>query len=313
MKKVFVGAMALLVGAVVFLTLFPFGQRTDRSFDAAVSNPAYSERHPTILIDEGHYNAHTATGGFQPFAKLMKNDGYQITQNRGAFTPEALHGADVLVVVNAAGGSNPKLFGINLVPLRKGRREAPAFTNAEIETIRSWVRNGGSLLLIADHFPFGPAAAKLAAAFGVTMHGGFTEVKNQYPDQKDPSAIQYSRENGLLAGHPITDGRFVQERVNRVMSFTGQSLDAPGGTAILKLPPSAVEYVPPPPEFQPRPAGGGQGVALAYERGRVVVLGEAGMLTAQVNDDGHRFGMNVAGLDNRQFVLNVMHWLSHLT
>lgn len=182
----------------------------------------------------------------------------------------------------------------------------------EIETIRSWVRNGGSILLIADHYPFGAAAAKLAEAFGVTMHGGFTEVENQYPDQKDPSAIQYSRQNGLLADHPISNGRSIRERVDRVMSFTGQSFDAPRGSAILKLPPSAVEYVPPPPEFQPRPAGGAQGVAFDYGRGRVVVLGEAGMLTAQVNDDGLRFGMNVAGFDNRQFVLNVMHWLSHL-
>jgi hypothetical protein len=41
----------------------------------------------------------------------------------------------------------------------------------------------------------------------------------------------------------------------------------------------------------------------------VVILGEAAMLTAQVAD-GVAFGMNIPGNDNRQFALNIMHWLS---
>lgn len=48
----------------------------------------------------------------------------------------------------------------------------------------------------------------------------------------------------------------------------------------------------------------------------VVVLGEAAMLTAQVMRrlDGteSKFGMNVPGNHNRQFVLNVLHWLSRV-
>jgi hypothetical protein len=218
----------------------------------------------------------------------------------------------VLVIVNAAGGSNPKLFGINLEPLRKGRREVSAFTESEVETVRAWVRHAGSLLLIADHYPFGTAAAPLAAAFGVTMYGGYTEVAGQYPGQSDPGAIKYSRGNGLLADHPVTTGRSADERVDEVMSFTGQSLDGGHATPILKLPSSAIEYVPPPPEFKPRSAGSAQAVALDYGDGRVVVLGEAGMLTAQVGENGERFGMNLENLDNRQFALNVVHWLSRL-
>jgi hypothetical protein len=211
------------------------------------------------------------------------------------------------MIVNAAGGSNPKLFGINLVPLRKGQRDAPAFSDDEVQTVREWVVNGGSLLLIADHHPFGQASAVLAAALGVTMHGGFTEVSNQYPGQTDPSAIEFSRENGLLGEHPITNGRTPNEAIRRVRSFTGQSLDAPDAAVLLKLPPAAVEYVPP--ATEPRPSGNAQAVAFEYGRGRVVVLGEAGMLTAQMAD-GQRFGMNVEGLDNRQLALSIMHWLS---
>jgi hypothetical protein len=53
----------------------------------------------------------------------------------------------------------------------------------------------------------------------------------------------------------------------------------------------------------------------------VVVLGEAGVLSAQVvtgmpgrqgNQKERRFGMNYPGTDDRQFALNIMHWLSRL-
>jgi hypothetical protein len=61
-------------------------------------------------------------------------------------------------------------------------------------------------------------------------------------------------------------------------------------------------------------AGLAQGVALEFSKGRVVVLGEAAMLTSQVARSGGRvfhFGMSRASMDNRQLALNVMHWLSH--
>ncbi len=54
------------------------------------------------------------------------------------------------------------------------------------------------------------------------------------------------------------------------------------------------------------------GVALQLGRGRVVILGEAAMMTAQISGDGHPFGMNVPGNDDRQLALNILHWLSRL-
>ena len=53
--------------------------------------------------------------------------------------------------------------------------------------------------------------------------------------------------------------------------------------------------------------GGGEG------GGRVVILGEAAMLSAQVGGPNQtKFGMNYPGIDNRQLALNIMHWLSGL-
>ena len=54
--------------------------------------------------------------------------------------------------------------------------------------------------------------------------------------------------------------------------------------------------------------GRAQAIALPFGKGRVVVFGEAAMLTAQERN----FGMNYPGTDDRQLVLNVMHWLSDL-
>jgi hypothetical protein len=55
-------------------------------------------------------------------------------------------------------------------------------------------------------------------------------------------------------------------------------------------------------------------VAVEHGAGRVVVLAEAAMITAQTTrlPDGSllRFGMNRDGIDNRQFALNIMHWLA---
>jgi hypothetical protein len=48
----------------------------------------------------------------------------------------------------------------------------------------------------------------------------------------------------------------------------------------------------------------------------VVVLGEAAVLSAQVvkqpGKEPQRVGMTFPGSDNRQFALNIMHWLSRL-
>jgi len=55
-------------------------------------------------------------------------------------------------------------------------------------------------------------------------------------------------------------------------------------------------------------SGRAQALALLFGKGRAVVFGKAAMLTAQ----NQNFGMNYSGTGNRQFSLNVMHWLTGL-
>ena len=59
--------------------------------------------------------------------------------------------------------------------------------------------------------------------------------------------------------------------------------------------------------------GRSQGLSMRVGKGRVVILGEAAMMTAQTAGTAKlKFGMNRAGNDNKQLALNIMHWLSGL-
>src|SRR5690606_12273551 len=111
----------------------------------------------------------------------------------------------------------------------------------------------------------------------------------------------------VLRDHPIIRGRSPSEQVQRVLTFTGQSLHGPSvATHFLALSDEATERPPGPPQVQREggdvrvnmeygepvsAAGGAQGLAFEVQAGRVVVLGEAGMLRAQRDRNGTRVGM----------------------
>lgn len=319
--------------ASFFLYLFGLGlvayaqqQIVDPDFKTAVERPAYRANGPVVAIDEAHSNFHTAGGQYKPFADLLTKDGYTVRAATRKFQKDAFTGIDVLVIANAlsatASQANPG---------------APAFTDQECDAVRDWVRDGGSLLFISDHAPFGGAAENLARRFGVSMGKGY--AFDRAPGGGVTTQLTFSRENGLLGTHAIIRGRDASEEVKTVRSFTGQSLSIPdGAVALLKLS-AAIREAPTPTDLDAEdsairaegagrePAGShsssaegrAQGIAMSFGKGRIVVLGEAGMFSAQIARIGEgneqrelKFGMNVPGNDDRQFALNVVHWLSGL-
>lgn len=281
-------------------------QVNDPKFDASVAKPTYTDKHPKVLFDEAHRNIHTTAGRYKPFATLITNDGYQVTPNKDTFTSKTLRGYDILVIANA-GSAN----------MRAGNIES-AFTREECDAVYEWVQAGGSLLLIADHAPFGTTAERLSNRFGVDMSKGYTSDEANYAPGGNKGWLVFSRDNQLLGDHPITNGRSDAEKLKRIVSFTGQSLQGPAGSvALLKLSDSAIDRLPPDMKKAVSAKGRAQGVALRCGKGRVVVMGEAAMLSAQVireqgKEPYNPHGMNFPGTDNRQFVLNLMHWLSGL-
>jgi len=301
---------ALIIAAVVVVAAAAFfvlkrDRGYDPSFDASVASPTYHGNGPVVLYDEGHHNAHTAAAGYRPLVELLRHDGYTVRTTNQPFTAEQLRGASMLMLV-AAVGANPT-------------NDSSAYTEAECQAIAEWVGAGGSLLLVTDHWPYGLAARSLGSRFAIHLTGGFVEDPKYHDPERGESHLVFSKENGLLGEHPITRG------LNRVITFTGGSLKGPdGATWLLRLSDSATQRPSGPARVErsggdervmmeygdPRPAGGwAQGIALEFGRGRVVVLGEAGMLRAQKDRSG-LVGMNVPGYDNRQFALNLAHWLS---
>ena len=281
-------------------------QRADNDFDITVGTPAFKENKPIILFDEGHNNFHTTNGLYQPFANLVRNDGYGLKTLANPVTEEALSSSSIYVIANAKGKGD--------------LNDTPAFTEDETEIIKNWVINGGSLLLIADHFPFGSAVENLANKLGIEFQKGIVQDSTFYDKQSnDQSQLEFSKENKLLAENIITDG------VNKVITFTGQSIKCKDSSCIsfLTLSDAAYDMTPNTKVTKdgddtrvevtydnPQSAKGrSQGVALMLGKGKIVCLGEAAMLTAQKNRDDSKVGMN-HNPDNKKLTLNIMHWLT---
>ena len=299
----------LAAACVAGLAIAGFAQQiADPDFDPKVANPAYTKKHPKVFLDEAHHNFHTASGRYKPFADLITSDGYQVIPSKEKFSKKALNGCDVLVISNALGA------------LAMGSPEAsnPAFTEEECDAVRDWVRSGGNLLLIADHAPMGAANENLGLRFGVEMSKGYTgDPANRDEETGSDTFLKYNNDNKLLGDHPITRGRNAGEKISRIIAFTGQSLKGPkDSVAFMKLADTAVDVIPARPgveEKQSSSAGHSQGIAFKFGKGRVVVLAEAGMLSAQLAGPRKmKFGMNRPGIDNRQLALNIMHWLTRL-
>jgi hypothetical protein len=301
-----------LLSAGIAVASCSSGDKVDSRFDTSVARPAYTGDGPRVLFDEGHHNVHRARKSYRPFVQLIESDGYRVAQSTSEIGAAALAGFDVFVIAAALGDND-----VN---------DEPAFEETECDAVRDWVAGGGALLLVVDHFPVGDANERLAARFGVQLQKGAAEDSVHFEPAFDPTHIVFSRENGGLGAHPIVDGRDAATKISRVLTFTGTAVYAESpAVGFLTLTKSA--YARPPQPIVERSGddvivqvgygdpvaipGWSQGLAMEFGKGRVVVLGEAAMLTARLHRfDGRPIGMNTPGYDNRQLALNIMHWLT---
>jgi len=297
--------LAMAIGACA---LNATGAQRVADYAPPAFQPRFAGAVPTVAIDAGHREMHTLTGSYAPLASLLRADGVRVRSLGGApLSAASLHGVDVLVVSNA----RPEGQAEDLVG-----SDAQAFTDAEAEAIQAWVSQGGSLLLVADHYPFGGYVQALAGRFGVRMGVGYVaDAEHANPEAGDDAQILFRRATGGLGEHWITS------RLDTVQSFTGQALRPAKGACLLRLGANAQRFEAVATRqgddvrvtLEPAGSAGGwcQGVAAAHGRGRVVVLGEAAMITAQLDRDGKPFGMQLPGDDNERFALQVVRWLAH--
>jgi hypothetical protein len=283
----------------------PPEQRVDPNFVAAVEQPTFADDRsaPTICIDEAHHNFHTLAGRYAPFAEVLRADGYVVQPSTSAFTSASLRGCDVLVIANALHETNTQSWTLPT---------PSAFTTDEIAAARAWVEAGGGLWLIADHMPFPGAAQDLAHAFGFELANGFAMRSGQPPPDL------FTRDNGGLSDHPVTDGVSPQTRVEQVATFTGQGFRAPADAQPILVFGPGYASLEPTTAWQfdadtPRRDldGWTQGATLELGKGRVAMFGEAAMFTSQVVDDGLPVGLDHPdAIGNTRLLRNLAQWLS---
>ncbi|MFN0214124.1 MAG: hypothetical protein ACKVT2_07695 [Saprospiraceae bacterium] len=291
MKTIF-----LFLGVVCSMELFA-QQVSDTAFVATIQNPKYEPgKGSAIMIDAAHHNFHTLNGRYRPFGKVLQNDGYQLLSNEIPLSQKLLQSCRIYVISNPLDSSN--LNGWQLPT-------PSAFTTTEITALNEWVRSGGRLLLIADHMPFAGAAQALAKSFGFEFSNCFAM------DNRRRSLERFYRSNQTLADNEITRG------VDTVITFTGSAFRIPkGATPILALknysilsPQVAWQFE----ENTPTIASEGlyQGAYLEYGEGKIVVMGEAAMFTAQLTGPNRvPVGLNrPEARQNAQLLLNIIHWL----
>ncbi|MEZ4448045.1 MAG: hypothetical protein R3B09_01115 [Nannocystaceae bacterium] len=283
-------------------------QVANPDFEVAIADPAFSAERageaapPRVCVDEAHHNFHTVDGRYAPFAAVLRADGLRVVASTAPFTAEALAACDVLVIANALNERNQSEWSLPT---------PSAFTPDEIAAVKAWVGGGGGLWLIVDHMPFPGAAGELAGAFGFELANGFAvRSGHQGPDL-------FTRADGSIAAHPITDGAGPEEAVTQVATFTGHAFKAPDTAAPILVLPAGFVSLEPAVAWQfddktPRRDVGGWAQAATVEagRGRVALFGEAAMFTSQVTGDGAATGLDHPDAKgNLRLLRNVVRWL----
>ncbi|GAA4274828.1 DUF4350 domain-containing protein [Aquimarina gracilis] len=281
-------------------------QVSDPYYKPNIQNPEYEAGKGSIVfIDEGHYNFHTKSGRYKGFSNVLEADGYIVKPYTGLFEKEKLEKGKILVISNALHKANVQNWYLP---------NPSAFTKVEIEIVKKWVNDGGSLFLIADHMPMGGAAKDLAAAFGFEFTNAFAL------DTLGRGPAYFTIKEGTLIKNNISSGRNTGEKVKQVATFTGQAFKIPkDATPILvfnerfvnKLPDTAWVFNSKTKTYNVK--GWSQGAYKKYGKGRIVAFGEAAMFTTQLAGPNKRkVGMNSEDAkENYKLLLNIIHWLDH--
>ena len=272
-------------------------QVADTAYNFAIANPRYEVgKGSVITVDAAHNNFHTLDNRYGPFGKVLEGDGFRLTSNSKPVTQEVLRDCRIFVISNPLDSSN----------LSEWRLPNPsAFSQTEIAAINQWVKNGGRLLLIADHMPFAGAAQALAQSFGFEFFNCFAM------DNRRRSLERFYRGNQSLLDNEITRG------VDTVVTFTGSAFKIPKAAMpilalknyTLSMPVVAWQFE----ENTPALPGDGfyQGAYMEYGKGKIVVMGEAAMFTAQLaGPNRNPVGFNrPEARQSNQLLLNIIHWL----
>ncbi len=277
-----------------------FPMRNDPNFATKIEKPSYeAERGPLIVVDKGHNNFFITTGLIKPLLDLLESDGYRIDFSDGKVDVAALDRADIFLVITPMSSAYNDFED----------QFTEAYSTEEVLVLERWVRNGGSLIVFSEHFPFDIAVSGLLEVFGISTSVGVT-IDHDFSNE-NAGEIVFERDR-LEKSHPIVAGK---RSVKKVASYGGSALRGVGYTNILKLSGHAMNVsrnwlgV----EGGPMGNGNSQGLAGFHGEGRVAAFGDSNGFAAMIfegNDSEDFVGMNDEAYDWRNLVLNTFDWLS---
>ena len=290
--------------------------------------PTYSESsdplvddtvRPVIVFAEGHNNfGDDRDSSNAEMEQFLAREGFELRQYMGEITREALQGVSILHTDNALAPENQNELDWTLPT-------PSAFTPEEISIIYDWVHDGGSLLMVIEHMPFGGSYEDLAKAFNVETSNGFAVDKrllNGYSEETidDAGWFVFRQDNGALGDHPILTGRQPHERIAFLATDVGSAFRLPNcavslmtfGSDAISLEPSVSWKFDP---MTPRRSvsGWSQGGVMKVGKGRLAVLGDnflnippSQLAPPYLESEKEA----VFGVYNPQFTVNVYRWLS---
>ena len=268
----------------------------DPDFKPKIEKPAYTGKGPRVLFSHRLTGLHFEEG----FLKVVRADGYRVRETTQPVTHELLSSTDILVIVE---------------PGEFTHQETPDSVISEVEAtlVHDWVMQGGSLL-IASH---GPGCDALLRRFNTDASHGQVIADKPPLEDEDPTFLAFKAETKTIANHIIIQGA-ADHPVSKVVAMAPQTFAVPdGAVALLSFPPGTLEdrtsneeminamkqvlanpssaqsteisgvpnraIVIPLPSHPPQPTEGrAAAVVFTAGQGRVLLIGDPGMISAQV-------------------------------
>ena len=296
----------------VVLLLSSCQEYADSTYSELADSTFNDVANPVIVFAEGHNNFGDNRESFAGEMKqFLAREGFELRRYMGAITREALKGASILHTDNALASLNQDNWTLPT---------PSAFTSEEISVIYNWVHNGGALLMVIEHMPFGGSYEDLAKAFNVETSNGFAvdeRLLSSYSEENISNAgwFVFSHENQSLGDHPTLAGRQPDERVLFLAADVGSAFRLPDRAISLMTFGSDAISVEPTVSWKfdsatPRRSvsGWSQGGVMKVGKGRLVVLGDNFLIIPPSQLESEK--EVVFGRYNPQFTVNVYRWLS---
>lgn len=288
---------------------------------------------PTVLLDANYQ----WSGGLvrETLLSALRDEGFQVREREGPFDDIQLRNVDMTIIAGALAPENDSTIDVATatqeeileeVLLRWRLPVRSAFSQSEVAILKDWVEGGGSLMVVTDHMPFPGAVLDLADAFGVRVSNGFVVDLSRLSgfgieDVSRAGTIPFSREDGTLEVHAITNGLGEGERVHLAVSPAGSAMRLPqGAVSLLTLGPTHVSLLPEVAwQFSDSTArepaeGWSQFGVFRSGTGRVAFIANLALLAPPeaLESAGVTLpsGIDLAQIQNRQLFVNTLYWLS---